>query len=438
MATKQPVVFLIFNLLLGLGIPLSGPAQASPSSSALERLQTAFGIYRTATGREFVLGRTESSLFLLDHQTHTYYTLSPSATDRSVWQTGLAVRLRITGNRLTYLRVGGTVQRVAHASTPAMENMALENGGVHLVGTLWKPTGPAAFPVVVLIHGAGPETRYGMRFIPYLFLRQGIGVFTYDKRGSGQSTGHYESWLAGIPALATDVVAICHSLAKRPDVAANRLGLLGISNGAWVAQRAAAELPTLKVVVPVVGGFIPVYKQELYRLQLAAVTAKLPSRAVQDLQRTMRQLYNDTLYHRLPPAQAEQRMHALLAYARTQPWFSLTPLPAFEALSPAAFYNLARRAWDNELAYNPRADVASSAASIVALLAANDEVTPTPQVLALIRVLNRSRQPRQVISTSVLPKTGHFLQMNAQPASYQLPLGLEEAIGEIGLRLKAR
>ena len=438
MATKQSVIFLIFTLFLGLGSRLTTHAQATARGTDLAHLHPAFGTYRTTAGREFVLGPTAGNLFLLDYQTQTYYTLRPSATDRSAWQAGPGVHLHLKGTRLTRLQVGGAVQRVAHVSTPALENLALENEGIHLAGTLWKPAGVTAFPVVILIHGAGPETRYGMRFIPYLFLRQGIGVFTYDKRGSGESTGHYEPWLAGIPALATDVVAICHTLAKRPDVAANRLGLLGISNGAWVAQRAAAQLPTLKVVVPVVGGFIPVYQQELYRLQLAAVAAKLPARAVQDLQRTMGQLYNDTLYHRLPPVQAQQRMQSLLAHARTQPWFSLTPLPAFETLSAVTFYDLARRAWDNELAYNPQTDAASSSASIFSLLAAHDEVTPTNQVVAVIGELNGSREPQAQISTRVLPRTGHFLQVNAQAASYQLPLGLEKAIREVSIRLKAQ
>lgn len=133
-----------------------------------------------------------------------------------------------------------------------------------LVGTLTIPSEPGPHPAVVLISGSGAqdrdETVAGHR--PFLVLadrltRLGFAVLRFDDRGSGGSAGGNATQV-GLGEVAGDVRgAICH-LRSRADIDRARIGLLGHSEGGYVAPLVAAADPTVAFVVllasPAVGG----------------------------------------------------------------------------------------------------------------------------------------------------------------------------------------
>ena len=63
------------------------------------------------------------------------------------------------------------------------------NGDAKLAGTLIIPEGTAPRPAIALLHGSGPLTRHSFGPYPLFFASQGFAVLTYDKRGTGASTG---------------------------------------------------------------------------------------------------------------------------------------------------------------------------------------------------------------------------------------------------------
>jgi pimeloyl-ACP methyl ester carboxylesterase len=85
----------------------------------------------------------------------------------------------------------------------------------------------------------------------------------YDKRGAGRSTG--ASWeLASFEDLAGDAEQAMNNVASRPEIDPHRVGLFGLSQGAWLIEMVAARSSKVAFLVVVAGGGIPVWQQELY------------------------------------------------------------------------------------------------------------------------------------------------------------------------------
>jgi pimeloyl-ACP methyl ester carboxylesterase len=119
------------------------------------------------------------------------------------------------------------------------EEVRFDSGGFRLAGTLYTPRGGEPHPAVVIVHGSGPETRGEYAFYARLFARNGIAALVYDKRGAGASTG--ETYGTDYGGYADDAVAAVRMLARRPGIAPDRVGLMGVSEAEWVGPLAAAR-----------------------------------------------------------------------------------------------------------------------------------------------------------------------------------------------------
>jgi pimeloyl-ACP methyl ester carboxylesterase len=119
------------------------------------------------------------------------------------------------------------------------EEVRFTSGDVRLAGTLYTPRGDGPHPAVVIIHGSGPETRNDYVFYARLFARNGIAALAYDKRGAGVSTG--ETYGTDYGGYADDAVAAVRMLARRPGIAPDRVGIMGVSEAEWVGPLAAAR-----------------------------------------------------------------------------------------------------------------------------------------------------------------------------------------------------
>lgn len=126
--------------------------------------------------------------------------------------------------------------------------------GVRLAGTLALPSGTGPFPVVVLVSGSGPHDRDGSMFLhrPFKIVadylaRRGIASLRYDDRGTAQSTGVFEE--ATTADFATDAEAAVRFVAHHPKLAANRIGLVGHSEGGLIAPLVASRSRDVAFVV---------------------------------------------------------------------------------------------------------------------------------------------------------------------------------------------
>ena len=136
------------------------------------------------------------------------------------------------------------------------EEVTLKHDGVTLAGTLTLPEGNGPFTAVQLITGSGPqdrdETIAGHK--PFLLLadtltRAGYVVLRFDDRGVGGSSPG--SRAPTYHDLTGDVLAGVTYLKNRADI--NHIGLLGHSEGGYLAPLAAARSRDVAFVMLMAG-----------------------------------------------------------------------------------------------------------------------------------------------------------------------------------------
>lgn len=144
------------------------------------------------------------------------------------------------------------------------EDVTIPTAAGHtLAGTLTVPsTASRGRPVaaIVTISGSGPQDRdefIGIEgYRPFRQLadslgRRGIAVLRMDDRGTGGSTGTFKRTTSA--EFAEDIRAGLAYLRSRPEIDANRLGVLGHSEGAVIAPMVADAEPSLRAIVLLAG-----------------------------------------------------------------------------------------------------------------------------------------------------------------------------------------
>jgi 2,6-dihydroxypseudooxynicotine hydrolase len=120
--------------------------------------------------------------------------------------------------------------------------------GTTLPGILRKPWHTPRPPVAILIPGLD-SVKEELHAYGDDLLRRGVAVLALD--GPGQ--GEMEFTHAMRHDFEVPLCAAIDYLATRPDVAADRIGLLGVSLGGYYASRAAAFEPRVKAVIALAG-----------------------------------------------------------------------------------------------------------------------------------------------------------------------------------------
>ena len=126
------------------------------------------------------------------------------------------------------------------------DEVTFANGDIVLAGQVTLPDGDGPHAAVVLISGSGDQTRdvdlAGFRIFAALaeeLADIGIASLRYDDRGVGGSSG--DGLQATIDDRAADVAAAVNLLVSRNDIDAERIGLIGHSEGGMVAPLAASR-----------------------------------------------------------------------------------------------------------------------------------------------------------------------------------------------------
>jgi uncharacterized protein len=110
--------------------------------------------------------------------------------------------------------------------------------GTQLAGRLIEPASAGAnAPLVVMVHGS-ERTSSTRSPYAYALAAQGLRVFAYDKRGTGESEGEYTQ---NFELLADDAAAALEHARKMSAGRFGRAGYYGGSQGGWVAPLAATR-----------------------------------------------------------------------------------------------------------------------------------------------------------------------------------------------------
>lgn len=127
-------------------------------------------------------------------------------------------------------------------------------GNYKLPGTLTRPKGKAHLPIVILIHGSGPQDRDGSigpnkiyRDIAWGLAAQGIAVLRYDKRTYvyGKASVPEGKEITPDEEVIEDAVSACQLAASMPFIDKQKIFLAGHSLGGLLAPLIATRCPSV-------------------------------------------------------------------------------------------------------------------------------------------------------------------------------------------------
>lgn len=205
------------------------------------------GIYQLPDGSHIDVGASDDDRLRWRRNDGTTGALTRS--EDGVWTSTFGWTERADGNQVTFDCRKDTItfagvdgQRIALDVT----DVVFDGAGVQLAGRLVMPEGDARVPIAVLVHGSEHSSALDSYSLQRQLPAEGIGVFVYDKRGTGASTGTYtQNYLL----LANDAIAAVHEARRLAGDRAGKIGYQAGSQGGWVAPLAARIEPVDFLIV---------------------------------------------------------------------------------------------------------------------------------------------------------------------------------------------
>jgi hypothetical protein len=298
--------------------------------------------------------------------------------------------------------IRGTARTVPYVR----ESVSCRNGDVTLAGTLLVPSGPGPHPAVVFAHGSGPETRDASSFLADQLARRQIVALTFDKRGTGASTGNWRE--ADFNDLAGDVLGCIDLLKTRNNIDKSRIGIAGASQAGWVAPLAASRSKDIAFIALVSGPAVPVWKEGWWDTEFRMRERGFGDRDIEKA-RAILQLNDDVTR----TGDGFTELSRLIEASRAEPWF---PALGFQqAPAPdAPFRTFYRRILD----FDPLPLLQGLSIPSLWLFGGRDGEMPSQESAI---VLDRLRAQGQPITVRTFPDADHSLFVTNSTPSFRWP-----------------
>jgi len=171
----------------------------------------------------------------------------------------------------------------------ASEEIAFDSVPFHVVGELRLPEGAGPHPVILFVHGDGPNNRTsGVTYPPIMerMLRAGYATFAWDKPGTGESTGRIdrERLVEQRARIVLDALAL---LKSRPEIDGGQIGLWGISQAGYVMPRVLSQSDDVAFMIAVSCPGQPGVEQGAYLVSAQARCAGAPEEEARRLRRLL-------------------------------------------------------------------------------------------------------------------------------------------------------
>lgn len=133
-------------------------------------------------------------------------------------------------------------------NTPKSEEVSFTSNGVVLNGTIWHAN-TSDEKALVIVTSSGKSDRSASRAEAILFAQRGFTTFHYDKRGTGNSGGDWQT--ATIDDLVKDDINAIQYFSDKTGIPLSSIGIKGSSQGATKIPYILDELDSLKYGIAV-------------------------------------------------------------------------------------------------------------------------------------------------------------------------------------------
>jgi len=168
---------------------------------------------------------------------------------------------------------------------PKTEEIVFHSESFEIVGDLRLPAGREPHPVVVFIHGDGPNDRTAGGTYPAIMARMesaGYATFAWDKPGTGESSGQIDRSRLG-EQRAQIVLDAIEVLKARTDIDPENIGLWGISQAGYVMPRVLAKSEEIAFMIAVSCPGMAGADQGAYLVSAQAVCAGVPEKQAEKM-----------------------------------------------------------------------------------------------------------------------------------------------------------
>ncbi|MDH4222223.1 MAG: alpha/beta fold hydrolase [candidate division Zixibacteria bacterium] len=313
-----------------------------------------------------------------------------------------------------------------------------KTAGIKIAGTLTLPRSEGPFVAALLITGSGPQDRdeavFGHR--PFLVLadyltRRGIAVLRVDDRGIGKSTGSFAT--ATSEDFADDVLKGVEYLKSLKEVNPKQIGLIGHSEGGYLAPMAATQSPDISFIIMMAGtgltGEEIIYLQSALILKANGISDDVINKDLQlkkqvfavvkeeqdtvEVERKLRTMFNDAL------AQMSEEEKQTMGYSKETLDLSLK-----EMKSPWLRYFLT---------YDPKPTLMKVKCPVLAINGEKDlQVPPKENIKAIEEALKAGGNKDYTVKE--MPGLNHLFQ-TAQTGSPTEYSRIEETISPVALTI---
>jgi pimeloyl-ACP methyl ester carboxylesterase len=304
--------------------------------------------------------------------------------------------------------VGWTAYRhYAWAGEP--ERVVFKSGGLSLNGLLVKPEGKAPHAAIVFLHGSGRAD--GVHDLPdhrihaNAFVRKGLAVLVYDKRGTGDSEGDFAT--ASYNDFVQDAVAAVTFLRARGDINPSRIGLLGTSEGGWLAPEVATTAADVAFIINKCGSPLSWQETVLFEIENELTAARIDPDTIRQALELRTRTWKYYLAAAADSGQAggaeRDAINAELVALRKRQDSKSIGLPAALPDYDANAYTLLA----SKVSYDPTPFLKKVDLPMLWVFGQNDVNVPTAKSVATLERLKT--QFRRDITTKVYPSVGHSL-----------------------------
>lgn len=256
--------------------------------------------------------------------------------------------------------------------------------GTTLRGEIYVPKGNGPFPGVVVLHGSGPHTA---DMAPYklnanAFLKKGVAVLLYDKRGAGRSGGDFDT--ATYADFIEDALAAVRTLRARPDIADDKIGLFGSSEGGWFTPEVSVRDGRIRFIVNRAGPPLPWIDTNLWEIRNELIDGGITDQTliskILDLRIKIWTYYRDAANADDPLPDRRAKLAATLQ-ALDGPWRDVYNMQLAE------FDAQKYRRWCIDIFYDPTPFLEEMTTPLLALFSSDDQNVPTAKAVPVLERL---------------------------------------------------
>ena len=214
-------------------------------------------------------------------------------------------------------------ERAGSISSPPYTELEVSfpGAGRTVDGALFLPPGEGPHAALALFHATSNPDRDYLRYYADLAARAGMASLVYDRRPVPIDLARVPR--ADFLAVVADAEAAVRFLRERSDVDAGRVGVGGLSQGAWISALVASRVPEVAFVIGLSPPGVPLHEIDLYQSNARLEQAGVRGATLMEANQLLADLHAASRGEFADVAALGERLRLALA----QPWAPVLGLP---------------------------------------------------------------------------------------------------------------